>query len=225
MNHVRVIVTETDGDVTVARVIQGRSKKNVEQRTRQQIQSIIEQVLQDNPQAYCDDMDEVMQHGYWWTDLGHEVFTVMVLEPEHVDRAGPLVVEIDLEGGMISHAKMPHGVRVVVRDYDTDGVELDRLHRDNDGRTYTQTNWSSDDTGTDALTAPCGTATKSALKDGFIILTHNAGSDPSEQFEAWAYQGPLNFEKAHPLRFGIGDDFTEALSALEDQLQQLNTAV
>jgi hypothetical protein len=56
-------------------------------------------------------------------------------------------------------------------------------------------------------------------KDGFIILTHNAG-DASEHgpFEAWAYQGPLDLQVATPVTFGVGASVPDALEALELQL-------
>lgn len=216
MNHVRVIVTETGSGVTVERVIQGESKKNVERRTRQQLQSIIEQVLRDSPQAYCDDIAEALRHGYWWTDLGSEEFTVMVLEPQHVDRAEPLVVEIDLEGGMISHAKTPPNVQVNVRDFDTNGVDADRLHQDDEGRAYVKSAWESgrrveDD---DSLTK----LHDHLHGDAFIILVQNPANGAESQFEAWAYRGPLDFDHAAPIRFGLGADPVQALTALNTQL-------
>ena len=37
-------------------------------------------------------------------------------------------------------------------------------------------------------------------QDGFVVLSFNQAED---QFEAWAYQGPLDFDNASPVRFGI----------------------
>jgi len=53
-------------------------------------------------------------------------------------------------------------------------------------------------------------------KDGFVILTHNAG-DASKHgpFEAWAYQGPLDFQVATAVTFGVGASVPDALEALE----------
>jgi len=58
-------------------------------------------------------------------------------------------------------------------------------------------------------------------KDGFAILTHNEG-DPSKHgpFEAWAYQGPLDFQTAAPVTFGVGANVQGSLDALELQLQR-----
>lgn len=58
------------------------------------------------------------------------------------------------------------------------------------------------------------------LKKGFVILTHNA-HDPSAlgPYEAWAYNGPLDFDKATPVTFGVGTSVTDALDALEVQLE------
>ncbi|MCC6681649.1 MAG: hypothetical protein IT445_12170 [Phycisphaeraceae bacterium] len=53
---------------------------------------------------------------------------------------------------------------------------------------------------------------------GFVVLTHNQTNDPDSRIEAWAYEGPLDFNTATPLRFGLGADPTEALDALNHQL-------
>ena len=56
-------------------------------------------------------------------------------------------------------------------------------------------------------------------KNGFAIITHNAG-DPSKHgpFEAWAYQGPLDLQKASPVTFGVGIGIQDSLDALDIQL-------
>ena len=141
MTHVRVIVTETGAGVEVARVIHGPRKKSVEQRTREQLRGIIERVLDENPRTSCVDMAEALHRGYWWTDLGSEEFTVIVLEPEQVEQLEPLKVEITVEDGLISDVKAPHGVQVIVRDYDTDGADESKLQRDNDGRRCVVATW------------------------------------------------------------------------------------
>ena len=53
----------------------------------------------------------------------------------------------------------------------------------------------------------------------FVVLTCNGG-DPSRDgpFEAWAYCGPLDFEVAAPMAFGVGEDPAGALEALDGQL-------
>lgn len=60
--------------------------------------------------------------------------------------------------------------------------------------------------------------------EAFIVLTHNASNAASEAFEAWAYQGPLNFDDASPIRFGLGRDPRQALVALDDQLATLGSS-
>ena len=57
------------------------------------------------------------------------------------------------------------------------------------------------------------------LGSGFVVLTRN-GSDPSTDgcFEAWAYRGPLSFQEAQALTFGVGADVREALKALDSHL-------
>ena len=53
----------------------------------------------------------------------------------------------------------------------------------------------------------------------FIVLAKNR-QDPNPQtpIEAWAYRGPLDFQKATPVTFGQGANVAEALKALEGQL-------
>jgi len=53
----------------------------------------------------------------------------------------------------------------------------------------------------------------------FAVLICNGG-DPSRDgpFEAWAYCGPLDFEVAAPMAFGVGDDPAGALESLDGQL-------
>ena len=54
---------------------------------------------------------------------------------------------------------------------------------------------------------------------GFIVLGANRHDPhPGLPFEAWAYQGPLDFRVAQPLTFGQGPTLIEALSALDAQL-------
>ena len=54
--------------------------------------------------------------------------------------------------------------------------------------------------------------------EAFIILTHNAANAAGQEYEAWAYQGPLDFEFASPVRFGLGCDPTAAMRTLAAQL-------
>ena len=63
------------------------------------------------------------------------------------------------------------------------------------------------------------TSVQAALDRGFVVLTRNAGNDPGSQYEAWAYEGPLDFEQAGPVRFGLGAEPHEAIDALNWQLQ------
>jgi len=61
-----------------------------------------------------------------------------------------------------------------------------------------------------------------SLAGGFVVLAKNA-TDPSSsgRLEAWAYAGPLNFEAAQPVTFGVGGSILEALSALDGQLTRV----
>ena len=56
-------------------------------------------------------------------------------------------------------------------------------------------------------------------QQGFLVLCCNE-HDPSEHgpFEAWAYHGPLSFDRASPETFGVGKTSQEALQALESLL-------
>ena len=56
----------------------------------------------------------------------------------------------------------------------------------------------------------------------FIVLAQNRQDpNPKVPIEAWAYQGPLDFQKATPVTFGQGGDINKALRALEDQLVKI----
>lgn len=57
------------------------------------------------------------------------------------------------------------------------------------------------------------------LESGFIVLTSNPTRQTSaEAFEAWAYDGPLDFDQASPVRFGLGQDPIDALDSLAHHL-------
>ena len=69
--------------------------------------------------------------------------------------------------------------------------------------------------------APLSTLAMHVQSKGFVVLTYNADSDPDSRFEAWAYEGPLDFNSAAPVRFGLGADPIAALHALNHQLSEL----
>ncbi len=54
-------------------------------------------------------------------------------------------VRITVEGGVIQHVDCPKGVRVIVRDYDTDGVEEENLRQDENGDSYLEGTWEHND--------------------------------------------------------------------------------
>jgi hypothetical protein len=54
---------------------------------------------------------------------------------------------------------------------------------------------------------------------GFVVVTHGG-----KEHEAWAYEGPLDFEVAAPVRFGLGNTPIDALKALDWQLEQMAKA-
>ena len=56
-------------------------------------------------------------------------------------------------------------------------------------------------------------------EQGFVVLARNS-TDPSPDgaFEAWAYTGPLDFQAAEPICFGIGTHSFDAVRALDRQV-------
>ena len=50
-------------------------------------------------------------------------------------------VVVCVESGIVSQVTTPPDVVVEVRDYDVDGAEDERLHRDETGRRYTRASW------------------------------------------------------------------------------------
>ena len=56
-------------------------------------------------------------------------------------------------------------------------------------------------------------------KNHFIILSKNVQDRNSGgPFEAWAYEGPLDFSRAFPNCFGVGVTIVDSLEALNHQL-------
>jgi hypothetical protein len=50
-------------------------------------------------------------------------------------------VKISMEGGVIQGITLPIGVRVIVRDYDTDDVDEKDLDKDDDGHPCVEAIW------------------------------------------------------------------------------------
>lgn len=159
--HTRVIVTESGACVEVMHVFHGSSKAAVQRRTRCELRRIIRDVARDHPKAepLPDEMDSALEHGCWWAELGSETFSVLVLTPETPDTPEAtnttntpeavefldLPIEIDIRNGRVTEVRAPQGLSVLVRDYDTDGVESDRLTRDADGKPCVETRWNEAD--------------------------------------------------------------------------------
>lgn len=51
---------------------------------------------------------------------------------------GLLVVTITVEGGVVQDVEVPPGVRVIVKDYDVEGMDEDRMTKDEDGNEYVE---------------------------------------------------------------------------------------
>ena len=50
-------------------------------------------------------------------------------------------VQITFQGGVIQDIDCPEGVQVIVRDFDTDGVEPSSLGRNESGEEYVESIW------------------------------------------------------------------------------------
>jgi hypothetical protein len=51
------------------------------------------------------------------------------------------IVKITMEGGVIHDMEIPEGVTVIVRDYDSEGCEPDRINQDENGDDYVESTW------------------------------------------------------------------------------------
>ena len=58
------------------------------------------------------------------------------------------IVHVTVEGGVIQDITCPEGITVIVRDYDTEGIEGD-LKQDDNGDNYIETTWERKDIGHD----------------------------------------------------------------------------
>jgi len=141
MKHVRVIVTEVGAEVSVARVIVGDSPDSVDRRTREAMRQVIVSEVSEDHRP--DDIEAVLDHGYWWTDQTREEYSVLVLKPEQVEQVDPPMVEVHVERGMVTHVQMPTPIQVKVIDYDTPapGSSDSRVVTDSGGRPCVITTW------------------------------------------------------------------------------------
>jgi hypothetical protein len=62
------------------------------------------------------------------------------MHPYAEDFSMKKIVRITVEGGIVQHVDVPHGVQVIVRDYDVDGQE-DGLQQDENGDCYIECVW------------------------------------------------------------------------------------
>jgi hypothetical protein len=51
------------------------------------------------------------------------------------------LVIVTVEGGVVQHVECPEGVKVVVRDYDCEGSDADRLSVDEHGNEFVEAVW------------------------------------------------------------------------------------
>jgi hypothetical protein len=149
MKHARVILTECGASVDVSHLVLSDSKTMADQRAASIVRDILEQVQRKNPRVELDPstMDEAVRRGYWWADLGGEEFTVMIAQPQAtvtLPKTPPCkrpMVEVDVEGGHVADVRAPRGTTVIVRDYDLDGADPDRLTKDAEGRRCITARW------------------------------------------------------------------------------------
>ena len=225
----RVIITEAGDTVAVPYLVLADTSEEAVEMAKCKMRSIIESVANESkPDPECDEQAilDALQHGYWWADLGSEEFTVMIQEPEHIERLDKQAVTVYLQGGVVSDVTASGNVEVVVYDYDIDGVDENRLTRDSAGRQCVRTVWNCD--GASGEEEPQSGARKARfralkqfLEGGFVILTLNPANEQHSEFEAWAYSGPLDFHTATPVRFGLGPSPLDALQILQQELADM----
>ena len=227
--HARLIITEAGATVDVPYLVLADTSEHATGLAQRNMRSIIESAVKDSqPSLDCDEQEilNALQHGYWWADLGSEEFTVMIQEPEHVERIDKQKVAVRLQGGMVTDVEASSTIEVVVHDYDIDGADQSRLSRDADGRQCLTTVWRGEDTPCEdrrreSKNERCSESLNRSLEDGFVILTLNSANEPADGFEAWAYSGPLDFNAAAPVRFGLGSSPLEALRTLQEQITDM----
>lgn len=141
MKHVRVIVTEVGAEVNVARVIVAASEDRVDQHTREAMRQVIVSEIPEDHRP--EDVEAILDHGYWYTDQPREEYSVLVLKPERVEQVDPPTVEVHVERGVVTHVQMPTPIQVRVIDYDTPGPGSsdDRVVTDAAGRPCIITMW------------------------------------------------------------------------------------
>lgn len=139
MKHVRVIATEVGAEVSVARLVVGSSTERVEQYTREALRQVIESEVPEDHRP--EDLEAVLDHGYWYTDQPREEYSVLVLRPERVDYADPPIVEVQVDGGIVTSVQAPQPVQVRVIDYDLHHIDGARVVTDGQGRPCIITTW------------------------------------------------------------------------------------
>lgn len=139
MKHVRVIVTEVGAEVNVTRLVVGSSKERVELRTREALRQVIESEVPEDHRP--EDLEAVLDHGYWSTDQPPEEYSVLVLRSERVEFADRSVVEVQVDGGIVTSVQAPQPVQVRVVDYDLHHIDGARVVTDGKGRPCIITTW------------------------------------------------------------------------------------
>ncbi len=74
-------------------------------------------------------------------DLLHEIREELDAARRCDAKSKPVRVVAHIRGGVVSDVELPVGVTLEVRDYDVDGVEDERIHKDAAGRRYTRQLW------------------------------------------------------------------------------------
>ena len=162
-----------------------------------------------------------------------EVYTWGVQHGRRITQQGKMWILAIADKGIIAQAQAYHskakaerGVIAYLREYERydggdDFSEACRWLTEHDERLSVEIFEA--DTLADAEDNPEGTANLFCFmqKGGFVVLAKNRqDADTEYSCEAWAYNGPLDFQAATPVTFGLGTNSYEAIDALNSQLSR-----
>ena len=83
----RIVLTEIGGNITATHLILGPRprKADVHRRAQEVMRRMIRKVMKDHPHPQEMDpktIETALARGSWWTDLGSEEFSVLILSPQ-----------------------------------------------------------------------------------------------------------------------------------------------
>lgn len=133
-------------------------------------------------------------------------------------------VRVIIEGGKVIHVESDTTVELQVVDYDMQGIPADRLSTDAQGRRCviesSVVSGGNDHSEPPWLDLLCHLSQQP--EPGFVVLTEQPEDPETQRFEAWAYRGQLDFDRAEPVCFGVGPNLLAALHALDSHLGEMN---